>query len=296
MAVVALNQVSDLAGGYRFGWSLGGGTALMLQMDHRTSHDIDVFVDDHQIFGFLNPELSDLNFGLQPSEVTSDGSKFIKFTFGEMGEIDFIVSGHLTDHPFVDRVIEGVPTRLETIAEVIAKKVYYRGAETQARDIFDIAAAAARGHRAQIVEALREFPDQVMQTLERIRDLNPLYVAANIEQLMISPGYRELVPVSYTTVAELLQEAMKPSVSSTQEPTTEAEDGREHARRLALINALTAHITNNGLTLPSDDFADLLARYADESQLQQMVKDVHEMGDVREFAKSHGVSLPGYDT
>ncbi|MEO9132390.1 MAG: nucleotidyl transferase AbiEii/AbiGii toxin family protein [Sphingomonas sp.] len=27
-------------------WSFGGGTALMLMIDHRESHDIDIFLDD----------------------------------------------------------------------------------------------------------------------------------------------------------------------------------------------------------------------------------------------------------
>lgn len=42
--------------GYAPEWSFGGGTALMLQIDHRESHDIDIFVDDPQWLPFLNPE------------------------------------------------------------------------------------------------------------------------------------------------------------------------------------------------------------------------------------------------
>jgi hypothetical protein len=78
MSVSALKQVSDRAGGYSFGWSLGGGTALMLQIEHRASRDVDVFIDDPQIFGFFNPEVSDIDFGLPASEVTTDGAGFIK--------------------------------------------------------------------------------------------------------------------------------------------------------------------------------------------------------------------------
>ncbi|MEI9852257.1 MAG: nucleotidyl transferase AbiEii/AbiGii toxin family protein [Sphingomonas sp.] len=32
--------------GFAPSWSFGGGTALMLQIDHRESHDIDLFFDD----------------------------------------------------------------------------------------------------------------------------------------------------------------------------------------------------------------------------------------------------------
>ena len=36
-------------------WTFGGGTALMLQLDHRESHDIDIFLDDPQLLGFDRP-------------------------------------------------------------------------------------------------------------------------------------------------------------------------------------------------------------------------------------------------
>ncbi|MCG8559317.1 MAG: nucleotidyl transferase AbiEii/AbiGii toxin family protein [Hyphomicrobiales bacterium] len=40
-------------------WTFGGGTALMLQIEHRESHDIDLFIDDPQILPLLNPETQD---------------------------------------------------------------------------------------------------------------------------------------------------------------------------------------------------------------------------------------------
>ena len=35
-------------------WILGGGTALMLQADHRLSKDIDAFIDDPQYLGIMS--------------------------------------------------------------------------------------------------------------------------------------------------------------------------------------------------------------------------------------------------
>lgn len=43
----------------------------MLQIDHRASRDIDVFIDDRQIFGFFNPEVSDIAFGLPASDAAN---------------------------------------------------------------------------------------------------------------------------------------------------------------------------------------------------------------------------------
>src|SRR3546814_11249323 len=44
------------ANGFSPSWSFGGGTALMLQIDHRESHAIDLPLDDPQYLPFLNPE------------------------------------------------------------------------------------------------------------------------------------------------------------------------------------------------------------------------------------------------
>ena len=41
-------------------WTFGGGTVLMLRIGHRQSRDIDLFVNDPQYLGFINPRLSDV--------------------------------------------------------------------------------------------------------------------------------------------------------------------------------------------------------------------------------------------
>ena len=47
-----IDQAHEAA--YPFEWSFGGGTALMPQIDHRESHDIDLFIGDPQVVPFLN--------------------------------------------------------------------------------------------------------------------------------------------------------------------------------------------------------------------------------------------------
>ncbi|MCX8018401.1 MAG: nucleotidyl transferase AbiEii/AbiGii toxin family protein, partial [Rhodocyclaceae bacterium] len=46
------------AGGAPMSPRLGGGTCLMLQIQHRISHDIDLFVLYAQWMGYLTPRLS----------------------------------------------------------------------------------------------------------------------------------------------------------------------------------------------------------------------------------------------
>src|SRR5690606_6529107 len=97
---------------------------------------------------------------------------------------------------------------LETVPEIIAKKIYFRGGEAKARDIFDIA-AAARTQRADIVAALSRYKAEVKATIERLNKLNPEFVLATISQLMIKPDYLEMAPSSLDIVRDVLGEALQ---------------------------------------------------------------------------------------
>lgn len=207
VAVELLDQVKVQRGGYDFQWSFGGGTAMMLQIGHRESHDIDLFFDDAQLLGFLDPARSDLIFSVMPSEYGGDGARFQKFAFANLGEIDFIVAGPLSPNPFTEQHIEGRVTKLETVAEIITKKVYHRGGEAKARDIFDIAASSLT-HRAEIIAALAAYPVHTKITLDRLRSLNPEFLSSTIDQLMVMPAYRALVPECSSIVERLLTEVV----------------------------------------------------------------------------------------
>jgi Nucleotidyl transferase AbiEii toxin, Type IV TA system len=87
-------------------WTFGGGTAMMLQIDHRESHDVDLFLDDVQLLPFLNPQNHDFAFEIVPTDYVGDGTSFLKLSFDRIGEIDFIVRQALTDSPTTEREIE----------------------------------------------------------------------------------------------------------------------------------------------------------------------------------------------
>lgn len=179
---------------------------MMIQIGHRESHAIDIFLNDPQLLGFIDPSKSELSFELMPSAYQGDGAKFQKFAFENVGEIDFIVAGELTQTPFELREVEGRAVRLETIPEIITKKVYYRGSEAKPRDIFDIA-AAARSQLGAVAKALCDFPEQVAPTKERLEKLNPEFVSRAIAQLMILPNYEASAADSLDTALAVLNEA-----------------------------------------------------------------------------------------
>jgi hypothetical protein len=176
----------------------------MLRIDHRRSDDIDIFLPDPQLLPYLDPKLHDFAFETRPSDYHGDGSNFLKLAFDRIGEIDFIVSPTLTGTPATRLTVDGEDVQVETIAEIIAKKIFYRGTHIKPRDIFDIA-AAARSDRATVVEALRPYKARVDATLTAIDRLNPDFVQATIEALAITDSHRPVVATALADAREILR-------------------------------------------------------------------------------------------
>lgn len=188
-------------------WTFGGGTAMMLQISHRESHDVDIFLPDPQLLPFLNPEVNALKFEVMPAAYMGDGSRSLKFTFRE-GEIDFIAVPTLTETPTVKSQVEGVATLLETVPEIITKKVFFRGAYIQPRDIFDIAAAGTVC-ADEIIEALKSYPEKIEATLAAMEKLNPEFVAKVISALTVHKEYEEISRSSLESAKALLEAARR---------------------------------------------------------------------------------------
>ena len=134
LEALAIEVVSDASKSAKSDFKpvLGGGTRLMLEMEHRISDDIDLFIRDPQWIGYLTPRLND-----RFEDVISgydEGATSLKFRFPQ-GEIDFIVSMSLLGLP--NEVSPDCAFALEPVAEVLAKKLFYRGWALTPRDLFD---------------------------------------------------------------------------------------------------------------------------------------------------------------
>lgn len=131
---LATRIISDAsaAAGKPFAPALGGGTRLMLALDHRISHDIDLFTHDAQWLGYLTPRLC--SGAAAEAEEYQEDSAFVKLKFPQ-GEIDFIVTSTLLNLPLEQS--PDTPFPLEPVAEVLAKKLFFRGAMMNPRDVFD---------------------------------------------------------------------------------------------------------------------------------------------------------------
>ena len=132
-------------GGIEPFWTFGGGTVLMLRYGHRFSRDIDLFVPDPQYLGYVTPRLSEAAESITADYI--EQGNFIKLVL-EAGEIDIVASPNLTTNPFDVWEIMGQPVKVETAAEIVAKKLYHRGDRATARDLFDLALVIERDPQA----------------------------------------------------------------------------------------------------------------------------------------------------
>jgi len=180
-------------------WSFGGGTVLMRKYRHRFSKDIDIFVPDPQYLGYVSPRLNDAAEAMTADYVEEHSS--LKLIFPE-GEIDFIASAPLTSNPTVPEELFGREVRIETSTEIIAKKLWHRGEQFKARDMFDLALVAEKepGALKEIRPVLRDRRDAV---LARMADSDEQLRSdfAELEVFEYRPTYDQCLAIVKKTLA-----------------------------------------------------------------------------------------------
>lgn len=171
----------------RLNWTFGGGTVLMLRYHHRMSRDVDIFVPDPQILGYLTPRLSEIAESITENYEEAPG--YVKLILPN-GEIDFVASVNLTEPPVEEWELFGRKIRVETSVEIAAKKMWHRGFQATARDLFDLtlvirqepdalrqAAKFLVRHRETFLEQLdsrRRFLQEVFEEIDAL-DFRPTY-------------------------------------------------------------------------------------------------------------------------
>ena len=121
LETLAIEMVNDASRNAKseFKPVLGGGTRLMLLMEHRISNDIDLFIRDPQWIDYLTPRLNDRFDGVISGY--DEGATSLKLRLHK-GEIDFIVSMSLLG--LQNDTSPDCAFELEPVAEVLAKKTF----------------------------------------------------------------------------------------------------------------------------------------------------------------------------
>ncbi|WP_316232985.1 nucleotidyl transferase AbiEii/AbiGii toxin family protein [Bradyrhizobium sp. SZCCHNPS2010] len=187
-------------------WVLGGGTALMLHANHRLSRDIDAFIDDPQYLALLSPETADV----WNCTDWDKAAHYLKLRYPE-GEIDFIVSGALSDLEAVPKEIDLSSIRtgwkptiiVEPPAEIALKKMYHRATMLKPRDIFDIA-VVKKIDDATLIANLGNVASKKDDLVRRLASIQVDYLTADLAELDIQPGWEREQETCLETVRSLV--------------------------------------------------------------------------------------------
>jgi len=174
-------------------WSWGGGTALAIyHLQHRISFDIDIFVSDPQYFAFLSPKwfIEDTkNFHYDYQEL----AHHIRLSTRSGIKTDFL---YLISMPSKNDLLEtGFDFYVDTIEEIIAKKLRYRFGEVRSRDIFDIAAALQKhGNMLKnIIKSTVITLDQVAEWKTALENMNMEKYKQDMEKMSPSENMTDLM-------------------------------------------------------------------------------------------------------
>jgi len=155
-------------------WSFGGGTALALfYLQHRRSYDVDIFVHDPQYFSFLSPKWFMDDQKVFQSDYLEQADHISLATLTGV-KLDLLLAPNLTDEPSSLRKVGRVECYVESVEEIIAKKIRYRRLQVKTRDIVDIGVAVTQspGILKRLINQNTVTLDELFEWRETLRQVD----------------------------------------------------------------------------------------------------------------------------
>ena len=154
----------------------GGGTALSIYYyQHRLSFDIDLFILNPQYLSFFSPKLWIEDYDSFDQSQYIDKSNHIGVITSNNIKIDILVDPNSTS-PLVDDSKEIFPfdIYIESIEDIIAKKIVFRKKDNKTRDIFDIALCISKNKYLlnELIKSEKILKDDLIQLKEALLSIN----------------------------------------------------------------------------------------------------------------------------
>ncbi|NLO17974.1 MAG: nucleotidyl transferase AbiEii/AbiGii toxin family protein [Arcobacter butzleri] len=131
-------------------WLFGGGTALsMFYFKHTKSFGLEIFITERQVFDFLDPK-----WFIDESKIFDNTNyRFNRFNHHlalrtkSNIKVDFLVNESIINCPIKSDILNlGFDIYVESVEDIIAKKILWRKEDNLARDIFDLALAIVKNN------------------------------------------------------------------------------------------------------------------------------------------------------
>jgi len=175
--------------------ALGGGTALAAYYwNHRYSTDIDIFTHSKQDISLIfRPSKWDKKFKFLMQSLGYKSSKihpiYTEFVLEDNFKMQFLSVEDRTDNPYNKVSLWGMDLLVESVEEIIAKKIYFRSHKGNVRDIFDIAIAINKD--SAILNKLNipiEKIEELLQTISIIHEDSKLLEEYVYEISLMNPN------------------------------------------------------------------------------------------------------------
>lgn len=177
--------------------SLGGGTALSAYYwEHRYSTDIDLFIDNSNTLNDIRTYFSSLHVKY---DIRFPGH-YVEIHLNSNEKIQFFETSPCTNAPRICTNLWGFENiYIESVEEILAKKIRFRGDKGNTRDIFDIALGISKNPSLiQEAVACGAFSGANLSTLKKTleaivtsKDLMQIY-KMEIDFIDPAPQYKEL--------------------------------------------------------------------------------------------------------
>lgn len=158
-------------------YALGGGTALSaFYWQHRFSTDIDIFIytKDRDVLHKIDPRYTSevIKKKLEALHYIDDlknNGVYMELAIDNDKKMQFFPAKSFTSTSYTWETLWGKEIHIESIEEIIAKKIKYRCGKGNARDLFDIAVAISKN--ASILVSMNPDMDNLKTLLETVNDI-----------------------------------------------------------------------------------------------------------------------------
>ena len=177
--------------------ALGGGTALSAYYwQHRFSTDIDIFIHNGtaEDLNKIDPRKTSTAIKAQLAKIkyTGDLKKhpvYTELAIDQDSKMQFFVVKDYTTVPYSEVTLWGKTVLVESVAEIIAKKVYYRCEDANARDLFDLTVAIYKDPSILMsINVPKEKLEKLLDSVDKIIQSEELLDIYRLEIEMMSPA------------------------------------------------------------------------------------------------------------
>jgi len=183
--------------GIKADYALGGGTALSAYYwQHRFSTDIDIFIHKGTAEDLkkIDPRKTSTAIKARLARIKYAGDLkkhpvYTELTIDQNSKMQFFVVKDYTTVPYSEVTLWGKNILIESVEEIIAKKVYYRCEDANARDLFDLTVAIYKDPTVLMsINVPKEKLEKLLDSVDTIMQSEELLDNYRLEIEMMSPA------------------------------------------------------------------------------------------------------------